>query len=100
VKGRCPISIDGKDKRKQPQKLNWTSAKILKEYISRSKVAIAVPVKVEDTMKDRRGYIYFNKNEKCWYARTTVTDERGTRRNIKNREKNKSEAREILKSLP
>lgn len=50
-------------------------------------------------MKDRRGYIYFDKNEKCWYARTTITDESGARRNIKKRGKHKSEAREILKSL-
>jgi integrase len=54
---------------------------------------------MEDTMKDRRGYIYFDKNEKCWYARTTVTDENGARRNVKKRAKNKLEAREILKGI-
>jgi integrase len=58
-----------------------------------------VSVNLEDTMKDRKGYIYFDKNEKSWYARTTITDESGARRNVKKRAKNKTEARSILKSI-
>jgi integrase len=50
-------------------------------------------------MKDRRGYIYFDNNEKSWYARTTITDESGTRRNVKKRAKNTTEARLILKGI-
>lgn len=50
-------------------------------------------------MKDRKGYVYFDKSEKCWYARTTISVEDGTRRNVKKRAKNKTEAREILKSI-
>ena len=50
-------------------------------------------------MSDRRGYVYFDKTEKCWYARTTITAENGTRRNVKKRAKNKSEARQVLKTL-
>lgn len=56
-------------------------------------------MKTEATVKDKRGYIYFDKTEKCWYARTTITTEDGVRRNIKKRGKDKSEAREILKSI-
>jgi integrase len=50
-------------------------------------------------MRDRRGYIYFDKTEKSWYARTTITDESGARRNVKKRAKNKTEARSILKGI-
>lgn len=50
-------------------------------------------------MSERRGYTYYDKTEKCWYARTTITAENGARRNIKKRAKSKSEAREVLKSL-
>jgi site-specific recombinase XerD len=50
-------------------------------------------------VKDKRGYIYFDKTEKCWYARTTVTTEDGVRRNIKKRGKDKAATREILKTI-
>lgn len=49
-------------------------------------------------MKDR-GYTYYDKTEECWYARTTITNEDGTRRNIKKRAKSKADARAILKGL-
>jgi hypothetical protein len=46
----------------------------------------------------RRGYI--GQNEKSqWFARVTITDEHGKRRNIVRRAKDKSEARTILKTL-
>lgn len=46
----------------------------------------------------RRGYI--GQNEKSqWFARITITDEHGKRRNIVRRAKDKSEARVILKTL-
>ena len=50
-------------------------------------------------MRDRKGYIYFDKNEKCWYARTTVTDENGRRRNVKRKAKTKTEANKLLKTI-
>jgi integrase len=50
-------------------------------------------------MKDRKGYVYFDKTEKCWYARTTITDEKGARRNVKKRAKSKSEGRKILRVI-
>lgn len=48
--------------------------------------------------KDRSGYIYQNE-QGSWYARTTITDASGKRRNIKRRAKDKADAREILKTL-
>jgi integrase len=48
--------------------------------------------------KDRSGYIFQNKNG-AWYARTTITDASGKRRNVKRRAKDKREAKEILKSI-
>jgi integrase len=47
----------------------------------------------------RTGYVYHDKRENCWYARVTVTDGGGKRRNIKKRAKDKAEANEILKML-
>lgn len=48
--------------------------------------------------KDRSGYIF--QNEKgAWYARTTITDAKGQRRNIKKRAKDKQDAKKILKSI-
>lgn len=46
----------------------------------------------------RRGYVGQYKDGR-WFARVTVTDEDGKRRNIVRRAKDKSEAREVLKSL-
>jgi integrase len=48
--------------------------------------------------KDRSGYIFQDKNG-AWFARTTITDARGKRRNIKRRAKDKRDAKEILKSI-
>lgn len=50
-------------------------------------------------MKVRNGYVYFDEREKCWYARTTVTDENGKRRNLKKRGASKSDAEAKLKQL-
>jgi hypothetical protein len=47
--------------------------------------------------KDRTGYI-FEENGK-WFARITITDKTGKRRNIKRTAKTKSEAKEKLKQL-
>lgn len=46
----------------------------------------------------RGGYIGQDKRDQ-WFARTTITDECGKRRNISRRAKDKSEARSILKTL-
>lgn len=49
-------------------------------------------------MKERTGYVAKDKNGK-WFARITVTDGNGKRRNVKRRAKDKAEAKTILKSL-
>jgi integrase len=49
-------------------------------------------------MSERKGYVGQDKNGK-WFARTTVTDGNGKRRNIKRRGKDKADAKAILKSL-
>jgi integrase len=49
-------------------------------------------------MNDRSGYVFQNK-QGAWYARTTITDSSGKRRNIKRRAKDKREAKAILKTL-
>ena len=48
-------------------------------------------------MKEKKGYVF----ESCgkWYARITVTDESGKRRNIKRTAGSKTEAREMLKQI-
>jgi integrase len=50
-------------------------------------------------MKARRGYVYFDKARKTWYARLTYTDGNGERRNVKQRAANKTQAEEELKKL-
>lgn len=50
-------------------------------------------------MKGRSGYVYFDERESCWYARATVTDEQGKRRNLKKRAASKTEAETKLKQL-
>ena len=47
---------------------------------------------------DRSSYIFKDKTD-AWYARTTITDSTGKRRNVKRRAKEKRDAREILKSI-
>jgi integrase len=47
---------------------------------------------------ERTGYIFQDKNGK-WYARTTFTDRKGKRRNIKKTAKDKADAKVILKSI-
>jgi len=49
-------------------------------------------------MNDRSGYIFQNK-QGAWYARTTITDSSGKRRNIKRRAKDKKDAKAILKRI-
>src|ERR1700750_784898 len=48
--------------------------------------------------KDRSGYIFQDKSG-AWFARTTITDHAGKRRNIKRRAKDKRDAKEILKNI-
>jgi integrase len=48
--------------------------------------------------KERSGYVYQDKQGN-WYARTTVMDSSGKRRNVKRRAKDKTEARQILKTI-
>jgi hypothetical protein len=43
------------------------------------------------------GYVYFEKRENCWYARVTLTDEKGRRRNLKKKAKDKADAEEKLR---
>lgn len=45
------------------------------------------------------GYVYHEERENCWYARVTVSDAEGKRRNVKKRAKNKAEAEAKLKAL-
>ncbi|MBV9210695.1 MAG: Arm DNA-binding domain-containing protein, partial [Acidobacteria bacterium] len=49
-------------------------------------------------MNDRSGYVFQNK-QGAWYARTTITDSSGKRRNIKKRAKDKKDAKAILKRI-
>jgi len=48
--------------------------------------------------KDRSGYVFQEKTG-AWYARTTITDAAGKRRNIKRRAKSKREAKEVLRAI-
>jgi integrase len=48
--------------------------------------------------KDRSGYVFQDKQGR-WYARTTVTDRHGNRRNIKRSAKDKADAKQILKTI-
>ena len=51
----------------------------------------------KDTMKERTGYVFESKGS--WFARITLTDNTGKRRNTKRTAKSKSDAKEILKQL-
>ena len=46
-----------------------------------------------------KGYIYYEKRENCWYARVTLTDKNGKRRNLKKKARDRAEAKEKLKAL-
>jgi integrase len=46
-----------------------------------------------------KGYVYYEKRENCWYARVTISDTDGKRRNVKKRANSKSEAEAKLKAL-
>jgi len=48
--------------------------------------------------KDRTGYVGKDKNGK-WFARVTITDDTGKRRNIAKRAKDKRDARTVLKGI-
>lgn len=50
-------------------------------------------------MKARTGYVYQNKETRTWYARVTVADERGKRKNVQRKGLSKSHARDVLKEL-
>ena len=45
------------------------------------------------------GYVYYDEKESVWYARITVKDAAGNRRNIKRRAKDKTKAKGILRGL-
>ncbi len=45
------------------------------------------------------GYVYYEKRENCWYARVTISDTDGKRRNVKKRATTKPEAETKLKAL-
>lgn len=47
----------------------------------------------------QKGYVYEDKRENCWYARLTVTDTNGKRRNLKKRADSEAEARKKLRIL-
>ncbi len=47
---------------------------------------------------ERSGYVFKDKSG-AWYARTTITDPTGKRRNVKRRAKDKQDAKRILKSI-
>jgi integrase len=54
---------------------------------------------MEHTMaRDRHGYIFQDKKG-AWYARTTITDVAGRRRNVKRRARDKRDARIILRTI-
>jgi integrase len=46
-----------------------------------------------------KGYVYFEKREKCWYARVTLADEKGKRRNLKKKARDKADAEEKLRVI-
>lgn len=48
--------------------------------------------------KHKRGYVFQDKQRK-WYARATLTDVTGKRRNVKRRAKDKREAKQLLREL-
>jgi hypothetical protein len=48
--------------------------------------------------KDRTGYVGRDRKGK-WFARVTVTDESGKRRNVAKRAKDKRDAKAVLKSI-
>ena len=48
-------------------------------------------------MKERTGYVFESKGK--WFARITLTDNTGKRRNVKRTAKSKSDAKEILKQI-
>lgn len=47
----------------------------------------------------RKGYVYYEKRERCWYARFTISEVGGKRRNVKKRAASKQEAQAKLRIL-
>lgn len=47
----------------------------------------------------QKGYVYEDKRENCWYARLTITDASGKRRNLKKRAASEAEAYKKLRTL-
>src|SRR6185436_846221 len=69
--------------------------------VRRFKVSFIVSFNREGThimAKNRTGYIFKDKQGR-WYARTTITDATGKRRNIKRQASDKREAKQILKEI-
>jgi integrase len=50
-------------------------------------------------LRERKGYVLFDRKRGDWIARTSVTDDNGKRRFVKRRAKSKTEAEAKLKSL-
>lgn len=50
-------------------------------------------------MRQRKGYVFYDEKNKCWIARTSITDDNGKRRNVKRRAKSKAEAETKLKAI-
>jgi integrase len=74
---------------------------IFKRTVSRFNVSFKVSFRKRERhpmAKDRSGYTYQDSNGN-WFARTTITDFSGKRRNIKRRAKDKRDAKEILKRI-
>ena len=57
-----------------------------------------VSTEMETQMKERSRYVFQDKQDR-WFARTTITDSEGKRRNIVRRAKDKDDAKRILKTI-
>jgi integrase len=49
--------------------------------------------------RERKGYVYFDKKLKSWFARLPYTDELGKKHNIRRKVGNKTEGKNLLKKL-
>jgi integrase len=59
---------------------------------------VNVSTETETQMKERSGYVFQDKHGR-WFARTTIKDSAGQRRNIVRRAKTKSDAKALLKTI-
>jgi hypothetical protein len=54
---------------------------------------------IERMVKERSGYVYQDKITGRWFARVTLTDAHGKRRNIRRQAENESKAEALLRKL-